>query len=370
MIVERRKGFTLVELLVVIAIIGMLIALLLPAVQAAREAARRMQCINNLKQLTLAVHNHHDSHNMFPEGSFERIFQREGGSTWTAAHYSGLLKLFPFIELNARWDTFSGFRIPTTDGQARPWNTGDWSSADQCPVAGDISAFLCPSNTQARVNNTTTNGRTSYGMCRGDVVSRSTSGSTEWNNRGMFGYRIQKNMGSISDGTSNTIAFSEVVAGGNGGAIKGGYLAVVSGPDMRIAPLVVCGVGEVVVPTDRTLHRGVRDTDLTTQPRQQRFADARCYMGIFNTINPPNGPSCSDQIGDGDGNYGVWSASSNHSGGVNTAMADGSARFITDSVSNQTSGIAPPLSEKGSGRSNFGVWGAYGSVNGGESVSL
>ena len=373
------RAFTLVELLVVIAIIGMLVALLLPAVQAAREAARRMQCANNLKQLTLALHNHHDAHNKFPEGSWHHTQIRlSDGGMWVAPtahagnaeHFSGLLKLYPFIELNARWDAISGLTLTQAiaDGyRPAPWRASCDSWAPVRPLAGDVSALHCPSNSQVRVNSTTADGRTSYGMCRGDVASRNTSGSGEWNQRGMFGYRFEKNMGSIADGTSNSIAFSEVVGGGGERAVKGGHLAVRDGALLRSQPLVECSVANAVDANDRNLHR----TPRTDQPRQQRLADARCYMGIFNTINPPNGPSCSDRAGDSTDNFGVWSASSHHTGGVNASMADGSVRFITDSISNLTSGVtAANAAEKGSGASNFGVWGALGSINGGESASL
>jgi len=378
---RQSSAFTLVELLVVIAIIGMLIALLLPAVQAAREAARRMQCSNNLKQLALSLHNHHDSKGSFPGGAFQHTFQNSTGDVThnlTYDYFSGLILLFPYIEQNARFDAFMAIRVDATTGtggdgaqQPKPWAGNQSGWRPNHPVSGDLSPILCPSNTRAKVESDTTNGRTSYGLCRGDTVWRPTTYADRenvWNKRGTFGYHTEHTMGSVSDGTSNTIAFSEVVAGGGARAIKGGHLYVADGASMRTDPLTVCNIANAVDPTDRTLHKDVPALR-TTQPRQQRWADARCYMGFFNTVNQPNGPSCNNQESDGQG-YGVWSASSNHSGGVNCALVDGSVRFVTDTVSNTTTGVATPLGEKSSGQSNFGIWGAYGSVDGGESISL
>jgi len=96
---RKRHGFTLVELLVVIAIIGILIALLLPAVQAAREAARRSQCTNNLKQIALAVHNYHDTYKVFPIGN------------WTTAYGTWLVSLLPFIEQQALADRYQPWPV-------------------------------------------------------------------------------------------------------------------------------------------------------------------------------------------------------------------------------------------------------------------
>jgi len=387
----QRGGFTLVELLVVIAIIGMLIALLLPAVQAAREAARRSMCTNNLKQLTLAMHNHHDSKSAFPEGAFRHTFQNSTGDSThdiTYEYFSGLVLLLPYIEQNARYDAFMAIRVNATTGnggdgaqQPKPWAAGQSGWGPNYPVGGNVTAFLCPSNNEGRVASDRTNGKTTYGMCRGDTVFRPTNFSgrnDDSNKRGTFAYHLKNDTGSITDGTSNTIAFSEVVAAidNNTNAVKGGRLFVVATGTaaadrttaaLYIDPLTACSIANATEPGDRTSHRASSRTD---QSRQQRWADARCYMGFFNTINQPNGPSCASVNTDGNGTVGVWTASSHHSGGVNTSMADGSVRFVSDSVSNTTSGVPTPLGEKVSGKSNFGVWGALGSANGGESVTL
>ena len=129
---RRRRGFTLVELLVVIAIIGILIALLLPAVQAAREAARRMQCSNNLKQIGLALHNYHTTNKAFPPGAF---WVCPEGELWRG---SILIRLLPYIEQQPLYDQFD-FTVPT-DGQTEA-NTGTLL------VANIVPPYVCPSDT-------------------------------------------------------------------------------------------------------------------------------------------------------------------------------------------------------------------------------
>ncbi len=132
---ESKRGFTLVELLVVIAIIGILVALLLPAVQAAREAARRMQCSNNVKQIALALHNYHDSHRIFPLGSYNinNGAWPHNGSNWRAL-------ILPYVEGTALWDQLrfeanSSFR-------------GDlYNNGNQVLRGLKLSVYMCPSST-------------------------------------------------------------------------------------------------------------------------------------------------------------------------------------------------------------------------------
>ena len=154
---NRRRAFTLVELLVVIAIIGILIALLLPAVQAAREAARRSQCSNNLKQLGLALHNYHDTFKAQPP--------RQGGPLWSGGsltnppRHSAFVNLLPFIEQDARYS-----QIMTSQLNA-------WSGGADSGYVGEIAPFICPSDgllTETSPDRQALYSPLNYGLCMGD----------------------------------------------------------------------------------------------------------------------------------------------------------------------------------------------------------
>ncbi len=198
---SRRNGFTLVELLVVIAIIGILVGLLLPAVQAAREAARRMQCSNNLKQLGLSLHNYHDTYNRFPMTAVD------GGGT------TGIfVRLLPYIEQN---NLFNQVRY-------------DGNYLVNLPLSKTkISTYLCPSGPRefslAVTNHEADCYTTHYygnpgpigtnaltGQPYGRDTSRESAGFGEYATDGVFHLRSELNFGSITDGTSNTIAFGEI----------------------------------------------------------------------------------------------------------------------------------------------------------------
>ena len=155
---RQRQGFTLVELLVVIAIIGILVALLLPAVQAAREAARRMQCTNNLKQLGLAVHNFHDTFRTFPSASRQPQFKDNEVNDWVNGRdrWGYLCVLLPYIEQQALYNEL----VTNQLGVNRPW-TG--MPLTRTKVAG----FLCPSDSGGNTKGDTL-ARNSYHCNRGD----------------------------------------------------------------------------------------------------------------------------------------------------------------------------------------------------------
>jgi len=234
--IRRRPGFTLVELLVVIAIIGILVALLLPAVQSAREAARRMQCSNNIKQIALASHNFHDTYKRLPPGI---LSQDSARNSITGGHqYIGhLVYLMPFMEQQPLFDRIDAALDINVDhypgtgyGTGKPigsWWTlsGTWAAAQT-----RIPSFECPSanpysdqSTSAylRTNNLTIEighfgqplnylGRTNYAGCAG-AIGESHLNAGWANYKGLFWPRSKTRFADMIDGTSNTIAFGEVL---------------------------------------------------------------------------------------------------------------------------------------------------------------
>ncbi|MDO4587701.1 MAG: DUF1559 domain-containing protein [Planctomycetia bacterium] len=363
-----RKGFTLVELLVVIAIIGILIGLLLPAVQAAREAARRMQCTNNLKQLTLALHNYHDVNNSLPAaramlGNSGMI--SNGGNMPAGGPFGTVVFLMPFVEQQALYDTLIGYtnsQGPTGAKLEHPWVD---ANPDFPALASVVSAFLCPSDGNAKSPSTDghATGRLNYLTNRGDGLWNINRHPNDENgaaakvaNRGVFRVGDFTSFATCADGTSNTLGFSETVsASGTGGrAIKGNLVVYVSSMydgNSRPQPCLDQKVGtELAVDASTDAWRG------------QRWLDGQFFYGGFNTCLPPNSPNCSYGA---DNNWGVGSAQSNHSGGVNASMMDGSVRFVSDTIDTGD----PSLYCVTSGRSPYGVWGAMSTVEGGESTS-
>jgi prepilin-type N-terminal cleavage/methylation domain-containing protein len=199
--VGKRRGFTLVELLVVIAIIGVLVALLLPAVQAAREAARRMQCGNNLKQLGLAMQNYHDTHKKFPGVA---VFGRSGPLPQRAYHHTWCEAILPFIEQQPLYDSVDR-RIAV------------YGTSPQAIVSTVVPNFLCPSDTGFR-NPSETHGiavthyvaNEGWHWWQGAVVPGGGGGlNPSADYQGVFSGGQFTNMSKLRDGTSNTVLLAE-----------------------------------------------------------------------------------------------------------------------------------------------------------------
>jgi len=400
-----RPAFTLVELLVVIAIIGMLIALLLPAVQAAREAARRMQCANNMRQLGIALHNFHDVYNELPNSSHQRHLgrdQRQGIDANRSDRICGLAMLLPYIEQTAVWEKIVNASSLTP--WQHPGNTAGLTN-EECAWVQPISAFRCPSDGATIPANELQ--PTNYRLCRGDIA-----GWWQMNERrGVFahGGYWTTSFSAITDGTSNTAALSEGVIGTTDreSMILGG---VGINQDSRIADdrpvypitwLAVKGPGGTLKePFDATAYTGNPAWQEPWLPGR-RWGDAHNVYTIFFTILPPNSPSiCWDVAPEnGDGQGTAMSASSFHTGGVGVVACDASYRFVSNSIdTSQLNGVSRLPDAQSAGRtglalsindvldseeekiqarpqdytgpSPYGIWGAYGTCAGGESVSL
>ncbi len=211
-----RRGFTLIELLVVIAIIAVLIALLLPAVQAAREAARRAQCVNNLKQIGLAMHNYHSANNSFPEGAAMAPYNAgftyappQGGNTATSSgnitswsNWSAQALMLNYMEQTAIYNSANFQWSPEWSG------TQAYSTNSTCYLTV-INSYLCPSDGYAGKNGwinsyAASQGTTLYGYPWSDQDYNTYHKST-----GVFAYQRAYGIADIKDGTSNTIAYSE-----------------------------------------------------------------------------------------------------------------------------------------------------------------
>ncbi|QDV54632.1 DUF1559 domain-containing protein [Rosistilla oblonga] len=316
-----RSGFTLVELLVVIAIIGILVGLLLPAVQAAREAARRMQCGNNLKQLGLALHNYHDIYNKLPPARVRTA--NMGVNTWNSNNINWAARILAQIEQNAIYDQIDW---ATPDGQSNATNT---------PLRRNtLGAFLCPSdpgnggfqwtdpsgNKVAGATPVTADGHINYVICVGpDANLRNSPASSlgwavegyrDWNGNprgnGINGLR------DFLDGTSNTLLVSEIIVGH---------------PNIRV---------------NSTLNASTATQDdngctgsLNTATNSTSASGSSWFRGyepndmVFSTLMTPNSKLW--DCGANSGNA-MMAARSVHPGGVQATLGDASVRFVGETV--------------------------------------
>jgi len=310
------RAFTLIELLVVIAIIAILIGLLLPAVQKVREAAARMKCSNNLKQLGLAMHSYHDAYNVFPRNYAKQV----GGNAWEALSANYLI--LPYIEQGGLYSQFQS-------------NLTNWGTTHDVLMKTKLSVFQCPS-AQAPGNPSDywSGPGTNYGWSTGSSVETVWAGGRF---NGMISYQADRKMADVSDGLSNTLLASEFFSGSGATGTPGKYpydifytsdgmfSSVVNKDFPTAAELTTIGSAA------RTSPSGVRGNN------GGMWGWYAAGQSTLNTAAPPNWqfPSAGGDCCPGgahDWGYGILPPRSAHTGGVNALLGDGSVRFIRDSV--------------------------------------
>jgi prepilin-type N-terminal cleavage/methylation domain-containing protein/prepilin-type processing-associated H-X9-DG protein len=309
----KRKGFTLVELLVVIAIIGILVGLLLPAVQAAREAARRMQCSNNLKQIGLACLNYESAMKRFPPGDLS--VNNGAGEIPQASTHAFLL---PYIEGGNSYATFN-FNAQVNGNAVNTQARIQIIPSYHCPSDPGVTRSIVASLIDAASAN--------YMQCLGSTALHNPTGATS--THGIFFRNSSTRVGAITDGLSNTALFAEIKKGPNG---TGSLAAVAAGTkdDFSVAT-------RPASPANWT------GNDLLVAPVvcEDRATTAWLYRGLqyyrgllvatyYNHTLPPNA-RLRDCITSGLFT-GHMAARSYHTGGVNAARADGSVNFASNSI--------------------------------------
>jgi prepilin-type N-terminal cleavage/methylation domain-containing protein/prepilin-type processing-associated H-X9-DG protein len=357
---KTPRGFTLIELLVVIAIIAVLISLLLPAVQSAREAARRAQCTNNLKQMGLGLHNYHSTHNTFPLGGTVQWLPGGGGYTYPQSWgtWSAQALLLGYMEGQPLYNAINFNHVCC-------WSMGGY--INQTVTTSILSVFICPSDGVSPIptqNDIWTGATTNYFASAG-------SSTDFFNPNGLFAeaakcYGVQ----ACTDGTSNTIAFGEALVGPdpyNRPQVKWRSGPVLAAPSALcnkgwcgvydvsvnynavISDLAACEAGYVVQPTSGPG---------SVNQKGFRWCENMAGFAIINTVVPPSpgnyrfgwcalrGSSPNSNASDGQ----YQNVNSNHPGGANVLLGDGSARFVKSSI-------------------NIRTWWALGSRNLGEVIS-
>lgn len=300
------RGFTLVELLVVIAIIGVLVALLLPAVQQAREAARRIQCANHLKQIGLAMHNYHDTFNALPYGQFsgqqvENAAENPNRATW-------FISILPFVEQSAMYDAVKGFMASS------PANT--WDPTIRNTVVG---GFVCPSDPSGgKVGNDGFQGN--YVACAGDQImvqawseNPSTGGAGM---SGMFFVKSKIGLRDVTDGTSNTLMIGEI----------------------RQSPQINCTIGNY---WNGWGMESMFCTLFNINSPAPDFVPVGAGTGFDNRWR-----GTQEMPAAGPGTQTAYSLRSTHPGGVMVTRADASVSFLPETMSQQ---ILKDLSNRGDG---------------------
>jgi len=356
----RRRGFTLIELLVVIAIIAVLIGLLLPAVQAAREAARRMQCTNNLKQLGLASANFEATNGGYIPG-YGPAYNFLTDPTGCGSRPNVLAQMLPFIEGGAAFNAFNFQDCMSGYGPGSPNDTA---------MSQVVSAFVCPSDPQT--TKLSDDGYANYVACLGATAAQQVGSAayqeTNVSFLGIFNVTIDAGqpefldpprntqynfpnylraipvtIAAVTDGTSNTALFSETKRSHYTGTAS----SVPNTDPLNVFVIPGSGASNNVAPvcTARTASYFIRY-------RGQQYYRDLPMTGYYSHTMPPNTSYWDCGYLDSPGGFvrAHMASRSYHPGGVNVAFADGSVRFLKNTV-------------------NANAWAALGTRAGGEVIS-
>lgn len=400
-----RRAFTLVELLVVIAIIGVLVGLLLPAVQSAREAARRMSCGNNVKQIGLAIHNYHSTYKMLPQqmsGPARELWEHDPEANSNQKRNSVLVGILPFIEQQPLWDQISNPLAIMPDGSPRPggpWpafgpshDNDDFSPETRgwnyLPWITEVSTYRCPSDPGFGVP---AQGRTDYAICMGDTIERLNRGLRPWWNvngddsaastegraacRGPFVARQATRFRDVTDGLVNTVFIGEIATDLGDRDVRTNPAKTV---DAYTQPLACESFRDPERPrfwlATTTLAGDLTNPWTLRYARGYRWASGYALNSGFQTILPPNSPTCisDDGLWLAHRSDGTLSASSRHAGGAHVGLGDGSVRFINDSIDAGDPTSRPVMESNtapdpiAGAQSPYGVWGSLGTRGTGE----
>lgn len=345
----KRSAFTLVEVLVVILIVGLLLALLLPAIGAAREAARRLDCSNRLRQIGLAMNNYESAFRKLPS-------MRLGNATDNGpyARTSGLVMILPFLEQNALHERMqnsianghsSASLASTMSFCPWPGSTGSNGQLIQ-PWLDKLTLFRCPSDPKTEREDEM--GYCNYVFSVGDTIVDNANQAT----RGVFESGRFRRMNEITDGLSNTIMMSEV-------KVDAKMLEWMSDNDL----LKPCSYSDRN-PCTPSVSLNSPPSPPAFFGRGRRWVDGAPIYSAFNTILPPGDASANHRDGS-DLAYGNFAAGSYHTGGVNCLFGDTSIRFMSSTIHCGDLSAHAPVANSGF-PSPYGVWGKLGTRAAGE----